>query len=574
MNTINITRKIIACLICGNIVALVASCSDFFESDSESVIKTEGHVYADELEARAGLFGLLQGLQEVGDHYILMGELRGDLMTATENSSQELHDIDELNISADNSFLKEREYYALINDCNYYITHIDTTVTKLNNGKSQKYLYPYLAQAKAIRAWAYMQMALDYGSVTYSTLPFLNADSDDDNAKTIVTMPELVPMLIADLEQALPWAAEGYEQKNNTTDAGAVDPGFSSSVSFESYTARQLMFPLRFILGELYLWQQDYEKAATYYYSLIRDNGLLMSGYANRYNEQGTVVTSRTWTNQFSGFAYADILTAIIFNSDIPYGTSYLYTMAGKDYTIAPSHRCISIFDSQYYFTNRSIEGDTRGLYGTYRTYSDNLQETSAQKYQISKYGYMSASSRYYISPCRTALVYLRWAEAVNRLGKPRLVFYGFLKYGLSAYNLNLYRDRPQLDGELTGESWMNFGQDEDENGFLYQLFRSNTRGFHARGCGNTDMNTTYILEEQPTLQDSILWVEDQLVTELALETAFEGNRFHDLMRIAKRRGDNSYLADKVASKFSDGRRAAVRTKLLDEQNWYLPKSK
>ena len=68
--------------------SLCASCTDFFETDSAGVLKTEGQRYQDETTARAGLFGLLQGLQRIGDNYVIMGELRGDLMDVTENSSR------------------------------------------------------------------------------------------------------------------------------------------------------------------------------------------------------------------------------------------------------------------------------------------------------------------------------------------------------------------------------------------------------------------------------------------------------------------------------------------------------
>ena len=43
--------------------SLCTSCTDFFETDSDGVLKTEGQRYQDETTARAGLFGLLQGLQ-------------------------------------------------------------------------------------------------------------------------------------------------------------------------------------------------------------------------------------------------------------------------------------------------------------------------------------------------------------------------------------------------------------------------------------------------------------------------------------------------------------------------------
>lgn len=105
-----------------------------------------------------------------------MGELRGDLMTTTDNSSQELRDINESNIESSNSYLQEREYYELLNNCNYYIQHLDTAVTKLENGVSTKFMLPYMAQAKAIRAWTYLQLCLDYGKVNYTTQPILKSD--------------------------------------------------------------------------------------------------------------------------------------------------------------------------------------------------------------------------------------------------------------------------------------------------------------------------------------------------------------------------------------------------------------
>ena len=58
---------------------------------------------------------------------------------------------------------------------------------------------------------------------------------------------------------------------------------------------------------------------------------------------------------------------------------------------------------------------------------------------------------------------------------------------------------------------------------------------------------------------------------ERARELAYEGHRFYDLMRVAKKRGDPSYLADKVAAKFSGAKAEQIRTHLMNEENWYIP---
>jgi hypothetical protein len=66
-------------------------------------------------------------------------------------------------------------------------------------------------------------------------------------------------------------------------------------------------------------------------------------------------------------------------------------------------------------------------------------------------------------------------------------------------------------------------------------------------------------------------YLEDQIIEERARELAFEGERFFDLVRIAKRRNDPSYLADKIARKFSGDKQIEIRELLMNENNWYIP---
>jgi hypothetical protein len=56
----------------------------------------------------------------------------------------------------------------------------------------------------------------------------------------------------------------------------------------------------------------------------------------------------------------------------------------------------------------------------------------------------------------------------------------------------------------------------------------------------------------------------------MALEGAFEGYRYYDLMRVALRRNDPSYLANAVARREGTVN-AQLQSLLLDKSNWYLP---
>jgi hypothetical protein len=74
--------------------------------------------------------------------------------------------------------------------------------------------------------------------------------------------------------------------------------------------------------------------------------------------------------------------------------------------------------------------------------------------------------------------------------------------------------------------------------------------------------------------QGLVLEMEDKLIEEAALELAYEGNRWSDLVRIARRRNDPSFLADKIYNKLQKAgnpNAAAARVKLMDKNNWFLP---
>ena len=173
--------------------------------------------------------------------------------------------------------------------------------------------------------------------------------------------------------------------------------------------------------------------------------------------------------------------------------------------------------------------------------------------------------------PYRVPLLYLRYAEAVNRLGKPNLAMV-VLKYGLN--NSNIQRYVPASE-KVSLPNYMNFPDalfDYSVKNADGTTTRYTNVGIHMRGCGTTNEdNTFYIIPKQAVLTalntDSVTYVENLIVQESALETAFLGNRFQDLMRIAIRRDDNAYLANIVSAKNS-----AIKGKLMDRANWYLKK--
>lgn len=111
--------------------------------------------------------------------------------------------------------------------------------------------------------------------------------------------------------------------------------------------------------------------------------------------------------------------------------------------------------------------------------------------------------------------------------------------------------------------------------------------GVHARGCGMLrydEVNSAFNYEDavigasngkvtdpyDPAQKEDVIEaMENLIVDELALETAFEGNRFFDLMRVALRRNDPDFLAEKVANRngYTD---ATLLSRLRNTDNWFF----
>ena len=119
-----------------------------------------------------------------------------------------------------------------------------------------------------------------------------------------------------------------------------------------------------------------------------------------------------------------------------------------------------------------------------------------------------------------------------------------------------------------------NFGQQDLT---LASVFNKN-EALHSRGSGDANFNNAYAIDTSTGI-DSLTDVENKIMEEYVLECAFEGGRFHDLMRISQYRRSPAYLATAVAQKLalvpaSPRSQAEWTAYLSNEQHWYLPSVK
>lgn len=540
----------------------LASCDRLLSVETDRFLSSDENQFASPNDTVFCILGILSKMQKLADRNVLAGELRADLMDVTVNSSNEIRDLNNFTLDSKTSpFSDVRDYYTVINNCNYFITKADTMVTVLGERVFKK----EINAAKAIRAWTYLQLGLNHGDATYYSDPILSVNDLEKNYP-LLSYPQLVDSLIEDMEEMNPLV--------NTT---AIDWGEINGAS----TKFLLINPL-FLLGDLYLWkasqtgnQADYESAALYYAKLIEMNKCLISkGNSVVWSDATYTGWIDSWSSLLSGTTSSPELISLMKLADSPFdGTPSKLGSMCRNFELCGSTAYQKINSDQIYCFREST-GTLKFTTGDLRTIRQ-FDKTITNPYLNESQMLINKYEQNIMLIYRAGLLYLRYAEAVNRAGKPNLAF-AVLKKGLTASTLAL----------------IPANEISDQKPYV-AVFRSekfdNNMGIHSRGCGASEYNPLYVipnytryttvdgvqtastdsLDLLAAKSDSINFVEGSICDELALETAFEGNRFQDLIRISDHRKDPTFLAKKVAAKHSSNYDYYLNL-LSDRTKWFI----
>ena len=554
-------RSIIYALSLMATMGAVSSCT---ETDSSLVEFEEENNFDQPSDTVYSVMGIIKKMQVIADRTVLLGEIRSDLTRLTDHASTDLQELANFEATAENVYNNARDYYAIIQNCNFYIARADTSIKKRN----QSIFLKEYAVVKAYRAWTYMQLALNYGKVPFFTQPLLTEKEADVNLYEKYDIKQIANFFIDDIKDY-------------------VDTDYPSYSSIGGMNSTRFFIPVRALLGDLCLWAGRYQEAAQYYHDYItalnrslpigvnsvtwvdKQFNSILSSYNTLFNRSNseTLTFIPMEDEEYNGtISYLDD----VFNSteDNNYYNQATYSQALLDLSSAQRYTMvvtdvttqlqdtISPADTLAY-ESQLQRGDLR-LYSVITTRS--VGESTTTDYSTIRQTNAKVSTNS-VNIYRLAHVYLRYAEALNRAGYPNAAF-AVLKYGLYPSTVQQYvpeEERTQAGDLLT------FSQ--------YQFSRDNTIGIHSRGCGTANADTTYAIPATLTDKNAIIeYVEDLIIDEMALEECFEGQRLYDLMRVALRRGDNTYLARRIASRngsnnFNDD----LYQRLLTESNWYLP---
>ena len=651
-------------LLCGAL--FFSSCEDMLNVESDRV-----EYEFDDWTLNDSVFsvlGILKSVQEVGDHQVILNEVRADLIDISETKA--VVDIQEISKSVfnteTNKYLDVKDYYAIINNCNIYLARVDTTLEKNN----VKLMLPEYVAVKSIRAWTYLQLAINYNEIPYFTDPILSHSA----AEKVMDQPmlsrnDVISNLIADI---LPYEnPAAYPMPSWDSDGKVLKFGYGENGT--EVSTKQLFMPVRMLLGDLYLWKGDYKNAATAYYALLTGAQTNATApkygdktYVSNYTSQEGKSFSAAFGNLFAIKSFSsnadNILTIIPYTSNSIYGTvselSDIFApqndLGGSQVMASQAMLSLSARQVYRYVEGEDIEKPTLVEYSHNYEFPGDLRLASTTYSQISndeaKVEYKNIIGKFntevnafgrnsqHLSQIRTPYIiiarpehaYLRFAEAL--VGMERQGYEGAMelamivlkegvKHQYSVLKDPVYEERFKINAK--GDTIKKYNIDKvtkDTLGWEYVMDEylasftdsigfnftdekfTNNAGIHSRGSGDSERNIYFALDSinvaryfgntkmeegkevitvQPTRDEFLLYMSEIILDEMALELAWEGSRFGDLVRVATALGDPDVLAKRVAGrsyKNTVSHRhpdfeydAAVYSKMINEANWYLP---
>ena len=147
----------------------LGSCDDMLDYNQNRVITNFDKLTA--ADSVYSVLGILKAVQGVADRQVLLGEMRADLISL--NPGKAVLDIQELSnftYGTDNKYVDASDYYRIINNCNLFLARVDTSIYRNN----RSLFLPEMVAVKSVRAWTYLQLAINYGAVPYYTQPILS----------------------------------------------------------------------------------------------------------------------------------------------------------------------------------------------------------------------------------------------------------------------------------------------------------------------------------------------------------------------------------------------------------------
>lgn len=529
----------------------LTSCSDFLtiEPLNEIVQDKFWNSESDVENIVMGCYSAMQS-QTVIERMIIWGESRSDDMVGGTNvaNNEALSNIFKENINAKNTYTTWGEFYDIINRCNLVLKYAPEVAEKDPN-YSESELKATEAEVVALRSLCYFYLIRAFRDVPYSEEAFVDDTQKMDLPAT--SFDVVLDHLIASLEEVRPYALKKYQETKPLYQRGRITRDCIDAM-----------------LCEMYLWKQDYASAVRYAdnviaskteefkdsknsgsSSVIGSDSKLFEGYP-LYSEKSSTSSSSTYGRVynllFSSDACNENIFELIYSSDETMlsngAVSYFY---GNQTTfpgiIKPADFIAGDVSDELYKVFRN-KYDTR--------YYSSIEKLSSSSYGIAKNANRSVAvslqngdiktvgSKYVESNCyapwviyRTADVMLMKAEALTQMVNP---------------------DDETVEGKAKNDSLLHAAYD-----IVNVIEKRSSIASTYEDIAYSDYSSKSQMEEL-------------VLTERQRELMFEGKRWFDLVRKARRDGKTNFLINKVMQKGSDNA-GVVQSKLARMDAIYWP---
>lgn len=534
MITKSIKKYILAGSVCCGLTATFVSCNDFLD-----ILPTNDVVLENFWTEKADVTSVLSSCYETlasSDALMRMsvwGEVRSENIVAGASISNSLNEILKENILPTNDYCNWARFYEAINRCNI-VCHYAPEVQALDPNYSEAEMKANIAEAVTLRSLAYFYLIRAFRDVPYVTEPSI----DDTQNYIVPATPfnDVLNALIADLESV----------KNDAVRRYYVDESGSSYVN----SSRITRWAVYALLADLYLWNGDWDNAIKYC-DLIID--YKRQQYEEMLQREGTITE-------------IDLIDSIPMILTKPVGS----TTSGNDYSelFVKGNSFESIFElyfksnqtnslvSSYYCNGTNLQGNfaapstlfdgiasgekTDGVFkaSDARFYESIRMNNS--RYAITKYT-MDGASFMYSGGKMTAI-------NNPRIGEPTRA--NWIIYRLS--DALLIKAEALIERNLTGDLDLAF-----------RLIDVVNRRANDTGSGSSKLSKTGYTDSQSAMESLVL-------EERHREFIYEGKRWFDLVRFARREGKTTRLSDLCTRKLQEGKNT-IKIKLADPNIIYFP---
>lgn len=233
---------------------LFAGCSDFFDIKPMNTTVLENY-WKEKADVTATVQGCYEALasEAVMTRFGVWGELRSENLVAGTNVPNNINEMLKENLLPTNEICQWSSVYNVINRCNI-VCHYAPEVERIDPNYTSGELKATIAEMKTIRALCYFYLIRTFRDVPYSTAPSI----DDAQNYILPATPfnTVLDSLISDLESVKDDAQRRFSVERVNGSGKIVVPNVNNS-----YITRWAIYAL---LADLYLWKGDWDNVIKY----------------------------------------------------------------------------------------------------------------------------------------------------------------------------------------------------------------------------------------------------------------------------------------------------------------------